>query len=227
MQRMVGILRMMSTESHGSSASLEDYKIGRGGGLPEVISCDVVVVGGGHAGCEAAAAAARAGADTILLTQRLDTVGEMACNPAIGGVGKGTLVREIDALGGLMGQVADDSGIQFRVLNRSRGPAVHGPRCQSDRDLYKRSMATRLCDLANRTRRLRFVEDGAEDLVLEGVDHDRWKVNGLKTSSGATVRASCVVITTGTFLRGTVHLGPENYPAGRHVRDGDDVEPGR
>ena len=176
-----------------------------GGNPPPAQSYDVIVIGGGHAGCEAAAAAARAGARTLLLTQRLDTVGEMSCNPSIGGVGKGTLVREIDALDGLMGRVADDGGIQFRVLNLRKGPAVHGPRCQADRSLYMQSMQAALARVPGLT----LHEDSANDLLLGGADSGA--VAGVVTGRGDRIGAASVVITTGTFLRAMVHLGRERF----------------
>jgi tRNA uridine 5-carboxymethylaminomethyl modification enzyme len=169
-------------------------------------SWDVIVIGGGHAGCEAAAASARVGARTLLLTHRLDTLGEMSCNPAIGGLGKGHLVREIDALDGLMGRMADAAGIQFRLLNRSKGPAVRGPRAQIDRALYRQAMQAALAGQAN----LDLVADAAEDLVVE---HGR--VAGVIGASGRTYRAGAVVLTTGTFLKGVIHLGEKRIPAGR------------
>ena len=167
---------------------------------------DVIVVGGGHAGCEAAAAAARVGARTLLLTHRHDTIGEMSCNPAIGGLGKGHLVREIDALDGLMGQVADAAGIQFRLLNRGKGPAVRGPRAQADRKLYKRAMQ----EAINATPSLTVREGGCEDLILR----DR-RIAGVITGEGEEIAAAAVVLTTGTFLRGLIHIGHEKIPAGR------------
>ncbi|ASE39537.1 tRNA uridine-5-carboxymethylaminomethyl(34) synthesis enzyme MnmG [Brevundimonas vesicularis] len=168
---------------------------------------DVVVIGGGHAGCEAAAASARAGARTVLLTQKLETIGEMSCNPAIGGLGKGHLVREIDAMDGVMGRLADVSGIQFRLLNRSKGAAVRGPRSQIDRRLYREAMQAELQGTPNLT----LMAGTAERLVLEG---DR--VVGVVTGAGETVRAGAVVLTTGTFLNGIIHRGDERIPAGRH-----------
>lgn len=168
---------------------------------------DVVVIGGGHAGCEAAAASARAGARTVLLTQKLETIGEMSCNPAIGGLGKGHLVREIDAMDGVMGRLADVSGIQFRLLNRSKGAAVRGPRSQIDRRLYREAMQAEL----KGTPDLTLMAGTAERLILEG---DR--VVGVVTGAGETVRAGAVVLTTGTFLNGVIHRGDERVPAGRH-----------
>ncbi|MEE3626209.1 tRNA uridine-5-carboxymethylaminomethyl(34) synthesis enzyme MnmG [Nitrospirillum sp. BR 11752] len=168
---------------------------------------DVIVVGAGHAGCEAAAAAARLGARTALYTHRLDTVGEMSCNPAIGGLGKGHLVREIDAMDGVMGRVTDRAGIQFRVLNKSKGPAVRGPRAQADRKLYRQAMQAILAEQENLT----LVAAAVEDLVIDA--HGR--VAGIVTAAGETVLAGAVVLTTGTFLRGLIHIGEEKIPAGR------------
>jgi tRNA uridine 5-carboxymethylaminomethyl modification enzyme len=167
---------------------------------------DVIVIGGGHAGCEAAAAAARFGARTALITHKLSTIGEMSCNPAIGGLGKGHLVREIDALDGLMGRMADQAGIQFRMLNRSKGPAVWGPRAQIDRKLYRKAMQAELATYPNLT----LIEDGAEDLHVENN-----RVAGVTGLTGVTYRADAVVITTGTFLKGMIHIGDRRIPAGR------------
>lgn len=167
---------------------------------------DVIVVGGGHAGCEAASAAARCGARTALVTHKISTIGEMSCNPAIGGLGKGHLVREIDALDGLMGRMADKSGIQFRMLNRSKGPAVWGPRAQIDRGLYRKAMQAEILEHEN----LSVIAQGVEDLIVED-----GAVGGVICTDGTRVLASQVVITTGTFLKGIIHRGEERIPAGR------------
>ncbi|HZS83122.1 MAG TPA: tRNA uridine-5-carboxymethylaminomethyl(34) synthesis enzyme MnmG [Stellaceae bacterium] len=167
---------------------------------------DVVVIGGGHAGCEAAAAAARLGARALLLTHRLETIGEMSCNPAIGGLAKGHLVREIDALDGIMGRAADRAGIQFRLLNRSKGPAVRGPRAQADRALYRRAVQDLLAEQPGLTIRA----GAAEDLVIANE-----AVAGVTLADGARIRAPRVVLTTGTFLRGLIHIGERRVPAGR------------
>ena len=168
---------------------------------------DVIVVGGGHAGCEAAAAAARLGRRTVLLTHRVETIGEMSCNPAIGGLAKGQLVREIDALDGIMGRAIDRAGIQFRVLNRSKGAAVRGPRAQADRGLYKQAVQDLLADQPN----LEIRATAVEDLVLDGDG----RVRGVVVAGGATVLGDAVVLTTGTFLRGLIHIGEERIAAGR------------
>src|SRR5277367_97787 len=160
-------------------------------------SYDVIVIGGGHAGCEAAAAAARFGANTLLLTHRINTIGEMSCNPAIGGLGKGHLVREIDALDGLMGVVADAAGIQFRLLNRRKGPAVRGPRAQADRKLYRQAMQAALTKIPGLTIKIA----AAEGLVLKD-----GRVRGVVTGEGEEIAAGAVVLTTGTFLNGLIHI---------------------
>jgi tRNA uridine 5-carboxymethylaminomethyl modification enzyme len=167
---------------------------------------DVIVVGGGHAGCEAAAAAARMGARTALVTQRFATIGAMSCNPSIGGLGKGHLVREVDALDGLMGRVADAAGIQFRLLNRRKGPAVRGPRAQADRKLYAAAMQRAL----KLTPNLTIIEGEVDDLLLA-----LQRIVGIKLSDGRTFGTAAVVLTTGTFLRGLIHIGPRQIPAGR------------
>ena len=171
------------------------------------LSFDVVVVGGGHAGCEAAAAAARLGVNTALFTHKIDTIGEMSCNPAIGGLGKGHLVREIDALDGVMGEVADKSGIQFRLLNRSRGPAVRGPRTQSDRSLYKKFMQKKLLNYCN----LSIYSDPVIKFIF-----NKNSINGFITQSGKEIKSSKIILTTGTFLNGLIHIGDDKIPAGRY-----------
>src|ERR1700737_4198640 len=169
-------------------------------------SFDVIVIGGGHAGCEAASAAARLGARTALITHRFATVGAMSCNPAIGGLGKGHLVREVAALDGLMGRVADAAGIQFRMLNRRKGPAVRGPRAQADRKLYAAGMQAAINETAN----LGIIESEAEDVMVSN-----GRVIGIRLADGRELAAGAVVITTGTFLRGLIHLGEKIWPAGR------------
>ncbi len=169
-------------------------------------SFDVIVIGGGHAGCEAAAAAARMGARTALVTHRFATVGAMSCNPAIGGLGKGHLVREVDALDGLMGRVADAAGIQFRMLNRRKGPAVRGPRAQADRKLYAAAMQAAIREMA----KLEVIEGEADELVIAN-----GRVAGIRMADGQELSAGAVVVTTGTFLRGLIHLGEKSWPAGR------------
>ena len=167
---------------------------------------DVVVIGGGHAGCEAAAAAARMGAQTALLTHQFRTIGAMSCNPAIGGLGKGHLVREIDALDGLMGRVADAGGIQFRVLNRRKGPAVRGPRAQADRKLYAAAMQAAIRETPN----LKVIEAEADDFLVHG-----GRIQGVALADGREIMAGAAVLTTGTFLRGLIHIGETQIPAGR------------
>jgi len=171
------------------------------------LSFDVVVIGGGHAGCEAAAASARLGVNTALFTHKFETIGEMSCNPAIGGLGKGHLVREIDALDGVMGDVADKSGIQFRLLNRSRGPAVRGPRTQSDRSLYKKYMQEKLVNYCN----LSIFSDPVIRFIFKNND-----IKGFITQSGKEIKSSKIILTTGTFLNGLIHIGEEKTPAGRY-----------
>jgi tRNA uridine 5-carboxymethylaminomethyl modification enzyme len=171
------------------------------------LSFDVVVIGGGHAGCEAAAASARLGVNTALFTHKFETIGEMSCNPAIGGLGKGHLVREIDALDGVMGEVADKSGIQFRLLNRSRGPAVRGPRTQSDRSLYRKFMQKKLVNYCN----LMIFSDPVIKFIFE-----KNTISGFITKQGKKVLCSRLILTTGTFLNGLIHIGDERTPAGRY-----------
>jgi tRNA uridine 5-carboxymethylaminomethyl modification enzyme len=171
---------------------------------------DVIVIGGGHAGCEAASAAARMGARTLLVTHKIETIGEMSCNPAIGGLGKGHLVREIDALDGVMGRVADAAGIQFRLLNRRKGPAVQGPRAQADRKLYRQAMQAIMLDHPNLAVRAGAVED-----LLFHVEHGKPEAQGVILADGTHIKAGAVVLTTGTFLRGMIHMGELQIPAGR------------
>ena len=170
------------------------------------LSFEVVIIGGGHAGCEAAAASARLGVNTALFTHKIETIGEMSCNPAIGGLGKGHLVREIDALDGVMGEVADKSGIQFRLLNRSRGPAVQGPRTQSDRSLYRKYMQEKLLNYCN----LNIFSDAVVKFIFE-----KNTISGFITKSGKKVLCGKLILTTGTFLNGLIHIGNERTPAGR------------
>jgi tRNA uridine 5-carboxymethylaminomethyl modification enzyme len=184
--------------------------------MTDQTSFDVVVVGGGHAGCEAAAAAARLGARTLLLTHRVEMVGEMSCNPAIGGLAKGHLVREIDALDGVMGRVTDRAGIQFRMLNLSKGPAVRGPRAQADRKLYRQAMQAVLAEQPNLTIR----GDAVDDIELAD-----GRVAAVLTQSGARIPCGAVVLTTGTFLRGLIHIGETKIPAGRTTSDGTNEAP--
>jgi tRNA uridine 5-carboxymethylaminomethyl modification enzyme len=171
------------------------------------LSFDVVVIGGGHAGCEAAAASARLGVNTALFTHKIETIGEMSCNPAIGGLGKGHLVREIDALDGVMGEVADKSGIQFRLLNRSRGPAVRGPRTQSDRFLYRKYMQEKLLNYCN----LSVFSDPVIKFIF-----NKNTINGFETKEGKKVLCTKLILTTGTFLNGLIHIGDDKTPAGRY-----------
>ncbi len=168
---------------------------------------DVIIIGGGHAGCEAAAASARVGARTLLLTHRTESIGEMSCNPAIGGLGKGQLVREVDALDGIMGRAIDQAGIQFRMLNRSKGPAVRGPRAQADRKLYKQAVQALMAEQENLTIRA----EPVDDLVLDRTG----RVSGVRTVTGDEYHCAAVVVTTGTFLRGLIHVGNAQIPAGR------------
>ena len=170
------------------------------------LSFDVVIIGGGHAGCEAAAASARLGVNTALFTNKIETIGEMSCNPAIGGLGKGHLVREIDALDGVMGEVADKSGIQFRLLNRSRGPAVQGPRTQSDRFLYRKFMQEKLLNYCN----LRIFSDQVIRFIF-----NKNTISGFETISGKKILCAKLILTTGTFLNGLIHIGEKKIPAGR------------
>ena len=171
------------------------------------LAFDVVVIGGGHAGCEAATASARLGVNTALFTHTIETIGEMSCNPAIGGLGKGHLVREIDALDGVMGEIADKSGIQFRLLNRSRGPAVRGPRTQSDRSLYRKYMQEKLANYCN----LSIFSDPVIKFIF-----NKNIISGFETKKGKKVTCSKLILTTGTFLNGLIHIGDEKTPAGRY-----------
>ena len=167
---------------------------------------DVIVIGGGHAGAEACLAAARMGCATLLLTHNIETLGQMSCNPAIGGLGKGHLVREIDALDGLMGRLADRAGIQFRLLNRRKGPAVRGPRAQADRKLYAQAMQAAIRTQNN----LSVIEGEADDLLIDG-----GQAVGIRLADGREIGAGACVLTTGTFLRGLIHIGERKVPAGR------------
>ncbi|HEX2863462.1 MAG TPA: FAD-dependent oxidoreductase, partial [Deinococcales bacterium] len=167
---------------------------------------DVIVVGGGHAGTEAALAAARCGARTLLLSHNIETVGQMSCNPAIGGIGKGHLVKEIDALGGAMAHAADLAGIQWRTLNASKGPAVRATRCQADRALYKAAIR-RMVEMQPG---LELFQQAVDDLIVEG-----GRVAGVRTQMGLAFHAQCVVLTAGTFLAGKIHIGPAQYAGGR------------
>ncbi|KAJ1921016.1 Mitochondrial Translation Optimization [Mycoemilia scoparia] len=208
---------------------LADSDLGKFPTDPNVLHYDVVVIGGGHAGCEACSASARAGAKTLLLTQKINTIGEMSCNPSFGGIGKGVLVREVDAMDGLCGRMADLSGVQFRILNRSKGPAVHGPRAQIDRRLYKTHMQETLMNYKN----LSIREGSVADILLkyeDGLDRNSiqqlavddsasarkaFKVYGIKLEGGERIHARKVVITTGTFLGGEIHIGLKVFPSGR------------
>lgn len=175
-----------------------------------MVDYDVIVIGGGHAGCEAAAASARVGAKTLFLTHKIETIGEMSCNPAIGGIAKGTLVKEIDALDGLMGRVIDRSGIHYRILNQRKGPAVRGPRAQADRKRYREAMQDEILNYQNLTT----TADAVEDLLVSEKNGKSF-VEGVVTTSGKTYKAGRVVLTTGTFLRGLIHCGEKKIPAGR------------
>jgi len=168
---------------------------------------DVVVIGGGHAGCEAATASARSGASTLLVTHKADTIGQMSCNPAIGGVAKGTLVKEIDALDGVMARIIDKAGIHYRTLNESKGPAVWGPRAQADRGLYASAMQEEIANYPN----LCVFEDAVDDIKL----NDKGAVKAVVTENGTEFATKAVVLTTGTFLRGVIHVGDKTHPAGR------------
>ena len=172
---------------------------------------DVLVVGGGHAGTEACAGASRMGCKTLLLTQKLETIGEMSCNPSFGGIGKGHLIKEIDALDGLCARACDVSGTQYKVLNKRKGQAVHGPRAQIDRILYKKTIQEELKDTPNLT-----LEEGSvEDLIFNQTDEDTYTCNGVVAADGRKIFSKCVIITTGTFLRGQINFGLEKFPAGR------------
>eukprot|EP00929_Paragymnodinium_shiwhaense_P042230 TRINITY_DN21883_c0_g1_i2.p1 TRINITY_DN21883_c0_g1~~TRINITY_DN21883_c0_g1_i2.p1 ORF type:complete len:753 (+),score=90.86 TRINITY_DN21883_c0_g1_i2:148-2406(+) len=213
------------SRSHRRSQATSGRRSARYGvGLHSVAAdaVDVIVIGGGHAGCEAAAAAARVGAKVVLVSQRRDTIGELSCNPSIGGQGKGQLVREVDALDGLIGKVSDAAGIHFRMLNRSSGPAVWGPRAQVDRDLYAAEMQKLIAATPN----LSVLEASVDDLLLEE-DHAGAHCHGVVLSGAdrAVLRAEAVVLTTGTFLRGLIHIGTSSTPAGRQLRHSEGTEP--
>ena len=167
---------------------------------------DVIIIGGGHAGCEAASGAARLGAKTLLVTKGADKIGEMSCNPSIGGVAKGIIVREIDALGGVMAKAIDRAGSHFKVLNASKGPAVHGPRAQADRALYKQAMQ----ELLNNQNNLDIISASVEEIIT-----DQKQVTGVRLDDGEIIESSNVVLTTGTFLKGVIHVGDKQTPAGR------------
>lgn len=170
------------------------------------VEYDVIVVGGGHAGCEAAYVASKMRASVLLLTSNLDTIAKMSCNPAIGGIGKGHIVREIDALGGLMAQVADDSGIQFRILNRAKGPAVRAPRAQSDKQLYHINMKRALEEVHN----LHIMQGTVDSLIVQDD-----QVKGVSTKECISYRGKTVILSSGTFMRGLIHIGDKNFPGGR------------
>lgn len=187
-------------------------------GFSALTHVDVAVIGGGHAGCEAAYAAARTGANTVLITQKLESIGEMSWNPSIGGIGKGTLVREIDALGGIMARTADKGATHFKVLNRSKGPAVYGPRCQQDRDFYKKAML----DVIQNTPNLTIISGSVDDIITNKLTNT---VEGVVLSSGEHIKSKTTVITTGTFLGGILHIGKDRFQGGRFMRINDNAEP--